>query len=175
MRRFSARDLTYHGSSFTHLLFNCRLIIAVASVSVVLLAMNLVKTQVKVFSELSVLEELLVFFKFFVKDATVKALIVLQLACVDDFLELTEGLSVVHLIAKLREVVNPLLTHLCLKTQEVHNADVDVIFYDNVQVRLEPGRIARVGVKLRYVIGNSRVGNFDHRDWFRSCYNLFCA
>ena len=38
------------------------------------------------------------------------------------------GLRVQHLLAKLREVLNSLLTLLCLKIQEVHNAEVDVVF-----------------------------------------------
>ena len=90
--------------------------------------MNLEKTLVKVYSELLDLKELLVFFKFFVKDTTVSVLDVLILACVDDCLKLSEGLRVQHLLAKLREVLNSLLTLLCLKIQEVHNAEVDVVF-----------------------------------------------
>ena len=52
--------------------------------------MNLEKTLVKVYSELLDLKELLVFFKFFVKDTTVSVLDVLILACVDDCLKLSE-------------------------------------------------------------------------------------
>ena len=63
--------------------------------------MNLEKTRVKVCSELSVMEEILVYFKFFVKDATIIEQDVLLLACVDDRRKLWEGLSVEHLLAKL--------------------------------------------------------------------------
>ena len=132
MRRFSACDLVNQANNFKHLLVNCRPIIFVASVCIVLLAMNLVGTQVKVCSEFPFLKEPLVFFRFFVKDATVKVLVVLILPCVDDCLKLSEGLSVEHLLTKLGEVFNSLLTHLCLKIQEVQDAEVDVFFENPV-------------------------------------------
>ena len=119
MRRFSASDLTNHGSSFAQLFVNCRPIITVASVSVVLLAKNLEIAQVKVCLELQFLAELLVFFIFFVKDATVNALVVLFLAFVDDCLKLSVVSSIEHLLAKIGETSNSLLTHLSLKIQQM--------------------------------------------------------
>ena len=116
--------------------------------------MNLEKTIVKVRSELPAQEEILVYIKFFVKDATVLEKGVLLLACVDDCRKLSEVLSVQHLLAKLREVLNSLLTHPYLKIQEVLHSVVDVVFEDQVQVILESRRIARVGVKFRYLIGS---------------------
>ena len=113
-------------------------------------------------SELAVLEELLILNKFFVKDTAVNVLVVLVLARVDNCLKLSEVLSAEHLLAKLWEFLNPLLTQLCLKIQEVQNAEVDVVFDNNVEILLEFGCIARVRVKLRYVIGSFRVGYFDH-------------
>ena len=117
MRKFSASDLVNHVNNSVHSLINCRLIVVRALTGVVLLAMNLAKTQVKVRTEPPFLEKVLVFFKFFVKDATVKELVVLIFACVDDCLKLSESLYVEHLLAKLSEVLNSLLTHLCLKIQ----------------------------------------------------------
>ena len=90
-----------HVNNFRHLLVNRRLIVVGALTGIVLLAMNLEKTIVKVRSELSVLEEILVYIKFFVKDATVLEQVVLLLACVNDCLKLSGVLSVEHLLAKL--------------------------------------------------------------------------
>ena len=93
-----------------------------------LLTINLEGTQVEVCSELAILEEHLILFKFFRKDASINALVVHVLACDDDCLKLGEALSFEHLIAKLREFLHSLLTELCLKMQEVHNAEVVEVF-----------------------------------------------
>ena len=94
MRRFSARDSVNHAKKLVHLLFNFRLIVFGTLTGIVLLAMNLEKSQVKVCSELPVVKKLLVFFKFFFKDATVNVLVVLIFACFDDLLKLSKSLSV---------------------------------------------------------------------------------